>query len=52
MDRIHQAMHEAGYRRSLHALMHDDNPSGKISRHTAEVIRRYTLFARPLGGLS
>jgi GNAT superfamily N-acetyltransferase len=48
MDRIHQAMHECGYRRAIHALFHEDNVSGKISRHSARRIRRYTLFSRPL----
>lgn len=50
MDRIHQAMHACEFRRAIHALFHEDNRSGKISRRTAKVIRRYTLFARPLGG--
>jgi GNAT superfamily N-acetyltransferase len=48
MDRAHQEMHECGCRRAIHALMHESNFSGRISRHTAQVIRRYTLFARPL----
>lgn len=38
-----------GMNRSIFALMHDDNPSARISRHYARVIRRYTLFARELG---
>ena len=39
-----------GYRRAIHALMHEANNSRRISGHTAKTIRRYTLFARPLGG--
>jgi GNAT superfamily N-acetyltransferase len=39
-----------GYRRAIHALMHESNNSRRISGHTARTIRRYTLFARSLGG--
>ncbi len=39
-----------GYRRVIHALMHQDNRSRKISSHSATTIRRYTLYAKPLGG--
>jgi GNAT superfamily N-acetyltransferase len=39
-----------GYRRAIHALMHETNNSRRISSHTARPIRRYTLFARSLGG--
>jgi GNAT superfamily N-acetyltransferase len=39
-----------GYRRVIHALMHEGNRSRRISAHTATSIRRYTLYARPLGG--
>jgi GNAT superfamily N-acetyltransferase len=38
-----------GYRRAIHALMYEANNSRRISSHTARTIRRYTLFARPLG---
>jgi GNAT superfamily N-acetyltransferase len=50
MDRLHTAAHALGFRRVIHALYHADNRSGRISRHTARVIRTYTLFARGLGG--
>jgi GNAT superfamily N-acetyltransferase len=50
MARVHQAARECGFRRAIHALFHEDNFSGRISRHTARIIRRYELFARPLGG--
>jgi GNAT superfamily N-acetyltransferase len=43
-----QAIRAAGFTRAIHALFHVDNRSGRISRHTARVIRRYTLYARPL----
>jgi hypothetical protein len=36
------ALRDAGKR------FHEDNRSGRISRRTATVIRRYTLFAHPL----
>jgi hypothetical protein len=48
MARVHQAMRVAGFKRVIHALFHEANRSGKISGHTARVIRRYTLYARPL----
>jgi GNAT superfamily N-acetyltransferase len=38
-----------GYRRAIHALMHEANSSRRISNHTARTLRRYTLFSRPLG---
>jgi GNAT superfamily N-acetyltransferase len=37
-----------GYRRVIHALMHDANPSTNISRRYARVMRRYALYARRL----
>jgi GNAT superfamily N-acetyltransferase len=50
MARCEQAARDAGLTRAIHALFHEANPSGRISGRTARVIRRYTLFARPLGG--
>jgi GNAT superfamily N-acetyltransferase len=49
MDRLHATAHERGYRRVIHALMHEGRPIGRISGRSARVIRRYTLYARPLG---
>jgi GNAT superfamily N-acetyltransferase len=49
MARCQQAMRAAGFKRVIHALFHEANRSGRISGQTARVIRRYTLFARPLG---
>jgi predicted N-acetyltransferase YhbS len=48
--RCHKAARELGFTRAIHALMIEDNVSRRISAHTAHVMRRYTLFARPLGG--
>jgi GNAT superfamily N-acetyltransferase len=48
MDRLHAAAHALGFTRAIHALYHADNRSGRISRHTANVIRTYTLFSREL----
>lgn len=41
-----------GYKKAIHALMHDMNNSRNISGRYARVIRRYTLFARKLESLS
>jgi len=49
MAHCHRAIRAAGFKRAIHALFHETNRSGRISGHTARVIRRYTLFARPLG---
>ena len=48
--RCHEVARELGYTRVIHALMLDANYSRKISRHFAQTIRRYTLFAKVLGG--
>jgi GNAT superfamily N-acetyltransferase len=37
-----------GFRRAIHALMHEQNVSQNISRRYARTIRRYQLFARRL----
>jgi acyl-CoA synthetase (AMP-forming)/AMP-acid ligase II/GNAT superfamily N-acetyltransferase len=50
MGRAHSAARQLGFRRAVHALMHEDNHSRRISSHTARTVRRYTLFARPLRG--
>lgn len=39
---------ELGYRRAIHALMHESNVSRNISAHDATTMRRYTLFAKSL----
>lgn len=46
--RSHIIAREAGFRRVIHALMHEDNRSRNISAHYARPLRRYTLYARSL----
>ncbi|MEZ4861718.1 MAG: GNAT family N-acetyltransferase [Caldilineaceae bacterium] len=46
--RCQQAARALGYRYAIHALMVEDNISRKISAYYAQVMRRYTLFAKPL----
>ncbi len=48
--RGHQAARHLGYSRAIHALMHESNGSCNISRRYAHTIRRYSLFAKRLGG--
>jgi GNAT superfamily N-acetyltransferase len=48
MARCVAAARRLGFRRVIHALMHEGNASRKISDHSARAFRRYTLFARPL----
>jgi GNAT superfamily N-acetyltransferase len=48
MDDVQQAARRLGYRRAIHALMHEANPSRALSNRYARPIRRYTLFARRL----
>jgi GNAT superfamily N-acetyltransferase len=43
----HDRAQSLGFRRAIHALMHDSNPSLRISRRSARVFRRYALLARP-----
>jgi len=40
---------DLGYKRAIHALMHETNDSRKIShRNGTQIIRRYALFAKEL----
>lgn len=43
---IHRRAAEKGFHAAIHALMHEDNPSHRISKHGGEVFRRYALFGR------
>jgi L-amino acid N-acyltransferase YncA len=52
MGEMHVAARRLGFRRAVHALMHEDNHSRRISTRSARTIRRYTLFARRLRGAS
>lgn len=48
LDTVHQAALRLGFTRAIHALMHETNRSRNLSAHFAQMIRRYTLFARRL----
>lgn len=45
-DRIHHAAYEEGYKSVIHALMHDDHRSVRLSvkRTQSQLIRRYGLY--------
>lgn len=45
-EHVHAVARQRGYRRVLHALMHEDNVSRRLGH--GEVLRRYTLFRRDL----
>ena len=45
----HDRAHRLGFRRVIHALMHDQNVSRNISQRYAETMRRYAVFVRPIG---
>ena len=48
-----EAARALGYTRVIHALMHEDNRSLRLSeQYGTAVMRRYTLFARPLEAIS
>ncbi|HEU0015281.1 MAG TPA: GNAT family N-acetyltransferase [Longimicrobium sp.] len=44
-DEVRRIAHERGDAAVIHALMHADNTSVRISRHSGEVFRRYALYA-------
>jgi GNAT superfamily N-acetyltransferase len=44
----HAAARDLGYRRAVHALMHEQSRARQISAHSGRLMRRYTLFARRL----
>lgn len=46
--RVQAIAYVLGYRRAIHALMHDDNNSRNLSDRYARSIRRYTLYSRKL----
>ncbi len=48
LERIHQSASAKGFRRVVHALMHEKNQSLNLSTRTAVPFRRYTLFAKKL----
>lgn len=48
MSACQQAARTLGYRRVIHALMHENNRSLELSRRYAQPFRRYTLYSRAL----
>lgn len=44
----HRVAQQLGYRRVIHALMHESNVSLNISARYARIFRRYQLFSKPL----
>jgi len=46
--RLHRTAKALGYRRVIHALMHEANSSLNILRGTTHPLREYTLFAKAL----
>lgn len=42
---VHAAARRLGFRRAIHALMHETNTSRNLSAHYAATIRRYALLA-------
>ena len=46
LARVHQSARDAGYRRAIHALMHDSNASTVLSGRTARLLRRYALLSK------
>jgi GNAT superfamily N-acetyltransferase len=48
VGKSHKLAHDLGYRRVIHALMHDSNGSMNISRKHGHPMRHYALFAKEL----
>jgi GNAT superfamily N-acetyltransferase len=48
IQHANRAASALGFRHAIHALMHDENQSTRISARQAEVFRRYTLYSRRL----
>jgi GNAT superfamily N-acetyltransferase len=48
VEATRRAARDLGFRRLIHALMHEANPSRAIRADYARVFRRYTLFAKAL----
>lgn len=48
VGKVEQTASGLGFKRAIHALMHQSNRSRAISSHSASTMRRYALFARPL----
>jgi predicted N-acetyltransferase YhbS len=48
LGEVHAAAQSLGFKRVIHALMHQTNKSRNLSAHYAQTIRRYTLFSKRL----
>lgn len=48
MDLVQRRARDLGFRRAIHALIHDTNVSRTISARSARTMRRYALFSKPL----
>ncbi len=49
VDHTLEVAHTLGFKRAIHALMHEDNVSQTMSRrYRSKPIRRYALFAKQL----
>jgi GNAT superfamily N-acetyltransferase len=48
LTRCQEAARDLGFRRVIHALMHEDNNSLKLSARYGNPFRKYTLFVRDL----
>ncbi len=48
LQEVQQRAHALGFRRVIHALMHESNHSLNLSRRYAEPFRRYALYSRRL----
>lgn len=46
--RSHEVGARLGFRRTIHALMHEDNKSRRISQYYSQPLRRYALLAKEL----
>jgi GNAT superfamily N-acetyltransferase len=48
LSRVNRTARALGMHRTIHALMHEDNPSRRLDHDLMRDFRRYTLYARPL----
>ncbi len=48
LSRINRTARALGMHRTIHALMHEDNPSRRLDSDVMRDFRRYTLYARSL----
>ena len=50
LSRLNRAARSLGMHRTIHALMHEDNPSRRLGHGLMRDFRRYTLYSRRLSG--